>query len=231
MRKILLSAAGLAMAGIAGAQDKGPPPADPASYVIGTNIASNIKSQGIELNIDSFLAGMNDVLKGTGSKIAPAEAQEIMTKFQADLKAKQTAQAMEAGKKNIGDGKAFLEKNAKADGVKTTASGLQYSVMKEGSGGKPKATDTVKVHYHGTLLDGTVFDSSVDRGEPAQFPLDGVIKGWTEGLQLMPVGAKYKFVLPSELAYGERGAGEDIGPNAVLTFEVELLEIVKGDGQ
>ena len=178
--------------------------------------------------LDTLVAGMTDVLKGTGSKIAPAEAQEIMTKLQTEMQAKTQAKAGESAKKNIEEGKAFLEKNAKAEGVKTTASGLQYSVMKEGAGEKPKATDTVKVHYHGTLLDGKVFDSSVERNDPATFPLDGVIKGWTEGLQLMTVGSKYKFVLPSELAYGERGAGGDIGPNAVLTFEVELLEIVKG---
>ncbi len=227
MRKILLSAAGLAMAGVAGAQDKGAAPADPPSYVIGTNIATNLKGQGVEVNLESLIAGLTDVLKGTGSKIPAAQAQEIMSKFQADMQAKQGAKAAESGKKNIEDGKAFLEKHGKAEGVKTTTSGLQYSVMKEGSGAKPKATDTVKVHYHGTLLDGKVFDSSVDRNEPATFPLDGVIKGWTEGLQLMSVGSKYKFVLPSELAYGERGAGGDIGPNAVLTFEVELLEIVK----
>ncbi len=228
MRKILLSAAGLAMAGVAGAQDKGAPPADPVSYIIGTNIASNLKSQGVNVNLESLVAGLSDVLKGTGSKIAPAEAQEIMTKFQAEMQTKSRTMADEAGKKNIEEGKAFLEKNGKAEGVKTTASGLQYSVIKEGSGEKPKSTDKVKVHYHGTLLDGKVFDSSVDRGMPAEFGLDQVIKGWTEGLQLMTVGSKYKFVLPSELAYGERGAGGgDIGPNSVLTFEVELLEIVK----
>jgi FKBP-type peptidyl-prolyl cis-trans isomerase len=117
------------------------------------------------------------------------------------------------------------QKNGKREGVKTTASGLQYEVLKPGTGAKPAATDTVKVHYHGTLIDGAVFDSSVDRGEPISFPLNGVIKGWTEGVQLMPVGSKYKFVIPSELAYGERGAGGKIGPNATLIFEVELLAI------
>jgi FKBP-type peptidyl-prolyl cis-trans isomerase FklB len=231
MRKILLSAAGLVMAGVAGAQDKGTPPADPVSYIIGTNIASNMKSEGLDINVESLTAGLNDVLKGSGSKIAPAQAQEIMAKFQTEMQAKKTAKAAEAGKKNIDDGKSYLEKNGKAEGVKTTASGLQYSVIKEGSGEKPKSSDTVKVHYHGTLLDGTVFDSSVDRGMPASFPVDGVIKGWIEGLQLMTVGSKYKFVIPSELAYGERGAGGDIGPNAVLTFEVELLEIVKAGAE
>ena len=229
MRKLLLSAAGLAMAGVAGAQDKAAPPADPASYIIGTNIGTNLKSQAVDVNLESLIAGLTDVLKGTGSKIPPAEAQEIMKKFETEMQSKTQAKAGESGKKNIEEGKAFLEKNGKADGVKTTVSGLQYSVMTEGTGAKPKSTDTVKVHYHGTLLNGSVFDSSVQRNEPATFPLDGVIKGWTEGLQLMPIGSKYKFVLPSELAYGERGAGGDIGPNAVLTFEVELLEIVKAD--
>lgn len=226
MRKILLSAAGLAMAGVAGAQDKPAATADP-SYVIGTNIAQNMKSQGVEVNLDSLLAGMKDVLQGKGSKVSNAEAQEIMTKFQADMQAKQAAKAEAATKVNAEEGKAFLEKNGKAEGVKTTASGLQYSVIKEGTGAKPKATDKVKVHYHGTLLNGTVFDSSVDRGEPVTFPLDGVIKGWTEGVQLMPVGSKYKFFIPSDLAYGARGTGNDIGPNATLIFEVELLDIVK----
>lgn len=227
MRKILLSAAGLAMAGVAGAQDKPAAPADPASYVIGTNIAQNMKSQGVEVNLDSLLSGMKDVLEGKGSKISQAEAQEIMTKFQADMQAKQAAKAEASSKTNADEGKAYLEKNGKAEGVKTTASGLQYSVIKDGTGAKPKATDKVKVHYHGTLLNGTVFDSSVERGEPVTFPLDGVIKGWTEGVQLMPVGSKFKFVIPSELAYGARGTGSDIGPNSTLIFEVELLEIVK----
>ncbi len=228
MRKILLSAAGLVMAGVAGAQDKGPPPADPVSYIIGTNIASNLKSEGVDINLDSLVAGLTDVLKGTGSKITPADAKEIMAKWQVEMQAKQRVMADEGAKKNIEEGKAFLEKNAKAEGVKTTASGLQYSVIKEGNGEKPKPTDKVRVHYHGTLIDGKVFDSSVDKGQPAEFGLDQVIKGWTEGLQLMTVGSKYKLVLPSELAYGERAAGGgEIGANSVLIFEVELLDIIK----
>ncbi|MDB6132986.1 MAG: peptidylprolyl isomerase FKBP-type [Verrucomicrobiales bacterium] len=227
MRKTILSAAaGLAMAGIAGAQENPAATADP-SYVIGTNIAQNMKSQGVEVNLDSLLAGMKDVLHGKGSKFSQAEAQEIMSKFQADMQTKAAAKAEASSKTNADEGKAFLEKNGKAEGVKTTASGLQYQVIKEGTGAKPKATDKVKVHYHGTLLNGTVFDSSVDKGEPISFPLDGVIKGWTEGVQLMPVGSKYKFFIPSELAYGSRGAGNDIGPNATLIFEVELLDIEK----
>ena len=224
MRKILLSAAGLAMAGVAGAQDKGAAPADPPSYVIGTNIASNLKSQGIEVNLESLLAGMTDVLKGTGSKIPAAQAQEIMSKFQTEMQAKQTAKAAESGKKNIEAGKAFLEKNGKAEGVKTTASGLQYSVMKEGTGEKPKSSDTVKVHYHGTLLDGKVFDSSVDRGEPTTFPLDGVIKGWTEGLATMKEGGRRLFVIPANLAYGDAGSPPTIPGGATLVFDVELLK-------
>lgn len=241
MRKILLTAAGLAMAGLVVAQDPAAPaaaaPADNAnsmntvSYIIGTNIATNMKQQGLEPNLDSLLEGMKDVLTGTGSKINEAEAAKVMQKFSAEMQAKATAKAAESGKKNLDEGKAFLAANGKKDGVTTTASGLQYEVMKAGSGEKPKSTDTVKVHYHGTTLDGKVFDSSVDRGEPTTFPLDGVIKGWTEGVALMPVGSKYKFFIPSELAYGERGAGGDIGPNAVLTFEVELLEIVKGEAK
>ena len=146
-----------------------------------------------------------------------------MTKLQAAQQAKTAEQAT----KNKAEGDKFLAANKTKPGVKTTASGLQYSVVKEGTGKKPTAESTVKVHYTGTLLDGTKFDSSVDRGEPAQFPLNGVIAGWTEGLQLMSVGSKYKFFIPYDLAYGERGAGADIKPYSALVFEVELLEILK----
>ena len=129
------------------------------------------------------------------------------------------------GQENVAKGKAFLEENKKKAGVQTTASGMQYIVMKEGTGAKPGLNDKVTTHYHGTVIDGTVFDSSVERGQPASFPVSGVIPGWTEALQMMPVGSKWKLFLPSELAYGERGAGGKIGPNSVLVFEVELLSI------
>lgn len=231
MRKILLSAAGLAMAGISGAQDQSTAPAtpkvDPVSYIIGNNIGNNFKQEGLEIDLDSLLAGMKDALAGAPSKYSDAQIREIMVKFQQEMQEKQEAKAAELAKKNAEEGKAFLEKNGKRDGVVTTASGLQYEVLKPGNGPKPSASDTVKVHYHGTLIDGTVFDSSVERDEPVEFPLDRVIKGWTEGVQLMPVGSKYKFYIPSALAYGERGTQGPIGPNATLIFEVELLEIVK----
>jgi FKBP-type peptidyl-prolyl cis-trans isomerase FklB len=139
------------------------------------------------------------------------------------------AKEAEAGAKNIKAGEAFLAENAKKDGVKTTASGLQYKVVKSGSGKTPGLNDTVKVHYHGTLIDGTVFDSSVDRGEPVTFPVNGVIPGWTEALQLMKVGDKWQLVIPAKLAYGENGAGGKIGPNSVLQFDVELLAIEGAD--
>ncbi len=234
MRKIplLLFPLGLTiLAGPASAQDAAPAaspaPADPPSYIIGSNIAENLKEQGIEINLESLLAGMKDVLQGEGSRFSAAEAQQIMTQFQQVLQEKKQHTDAEAGARNAAAGEAFLKENSQREGVFTTASGLQYEILNAGAGAKPKVTDKVRVHYHGTLLDGTVFDSSVDRGEPAEFPLNGVIKGWTEGLQLMPTGAKYRFFIPSNLAYGERGAGGDIGPNSVLTFDVELLEILK----
>ena len=153
-----------------------------------------------------------------------------MQAFEGMMQAKaaeaQAMRAANAGKKKE-DGIKFLAENGKKKGVTTTASGLQYEVLKEGTGPKPLATDQVNVHYHGTLIDGKVFDSSVERGEPITFPLQGVIKGWTEGVQLMPVGSKWRFTIPSDLAYGDQGAGEDIGPGETLIFDVELLGIVK----
>jgi FKBP-type peptidyl-prolyl cis-trans isomerase len=154
------------------------------------------------------------------------EQQQVRAAFMQKMQGKQEEQRKAVAEKNKADGDKFLAANKTKPGVKTTASGLQYQSMTEGKGAKPAATDTVKVHYVGTLLDGSKFDSSIDRGEPAQFPLNGVIAGWTEGLQLMPVGSKYKFWIPGNLAYGDRGR-PGIEPNAMLTFEVELLEIVK----
>jgi FKBP-type peptidyl-prolyl cis-trans isomerase len=186
---------------------------------MGTQLAGQLEQFPAKLNVDLFLAVFEKALKGDTSKltITPEQAYNV---FQSCLI---TAQA-EAAAKNKIEVKEFLEKNAKVSGVVTTASGLQYQVIKEGTGPKPSDSSTVTVHYHGTLRDGSVFDSSVERKEPATFPLNQVIKGWTEGIQLMSVGSKYKFWIPAELAYGDQGAGK-IKPGALIIFEVELLGI------
>ena len=199
-------------------------PQQKASYAIGVNIGSGITSQGLsdEVDLAAIAMGMQDAVAGN-LKLTAEEMETVMQEFGAVMAAKQQAAMQEQAQA----GKDFLAKNATADGVTTTASGLQYLVLTEGadaSAAKPDAADTVSVHYHGTLIDGTVFDSSVERGEPISFPLNGVIPGWTEGLQLMNVGDKYRFFIPSDLAYGEAGAGP-IPPNSTLIFEVELLGI------
>jgi FKBP-type peptidyl-prolyl cis-trans isomerase len=191
------------------------------SYSLGMLLGANLKSSGLEVSPDAFLEGFKAAIGGTATKYTDAQAQAAV----------QTALQAASSKKssdNIAAGKAFLTGNAKKAGISTTASGLQYQALTTGTGPKPKSTDTVKVNYEGKLLDGTVFDSSYARKEPATFPLDGVIAGWTEGVQLMPVGSKFRFFVPSELAYGEQGAGGAVGPNAVLIFEVELLSIETG---
>ncbi|MGJ8725982.1 MAG: FKBP-type peptidyl-prolyl cis-trans isomerase [Roseibacillus sp.] len=200
-----------------------------ASYLIGRNIGESMKADGLELDLDLLHAGLKEASAGTESQIADADAQAVMMKFQQEVQAKQQAAAAAAAAENAAAGKAFLDENGKREGVTTTESGLQYEVLTAAEGDKPAAADTVKVHYHGTLTDGTVFDSSVDRGQPIDFPLNGVIKGWTEGVQLMSVGSKFKFTIPSDLAYGERGSPPKIGPGATLVFEVELLEITKAE--
>lgn len=197
-----------------------------ASYSIGADIASNMKKQEIDIDVKALAAGFADAFAGGKMLLTEAEMKDVITQFREGLMAKMEAKQKADGDKNVKAGEAFLAANAKKEGVKTTASGLQYKVLKSGNGTKsPKATDTVKVHYHGTLIDGTVFDSSVDRGEPISFPLNGVIPGWTEGVQLMKEGDKFQFTIPSKLAYGERGAGGKIGPNSTLIFDVELLAI------
>ena len=165
-----------------------------------------------------------DALAGK-TALTDAELRETLNTFRKEMMTKMEAKQKTDGEKNVKDGEAFLAANAKKEGVKTLPSGLQYKVIKSGAGKSPKATDTVKVHYHGTLIDGTVFDSSVERKEPATFPVNGVIPGWIEGLQLMKEGDKWQLFIPAKLAYGERGAGQDIGPNSALIFEVELLEV------
>ena len=202
---------------------------DSASYAIGINTGANYRTNlktlpGGEANIDDLIAGFIQAIKGDSAamKMTPETAQQYLQTYFVEASAKEAAQNKEAGEK-------FLAENKTKEGVITTESGLQYKVEKEGTGEKPTAADRVKVHYTGTLLAGTKFDSSVDRGEPAEFGVSQVIRGWTEGLQIMPAGSKYIFWIPSDLAYGERGAGQDIKPNSVLKFEVELLEVIKED--
>lgn len=201
---------------------------DKVSYSIGLNIGNNFKSQSVDINPDILAKGIKDALSGGKPLMTEKEIQETLTAFQKEMSAKQAERMKAAAEKNKKEGEAFLAENKKKDGVKTTASGLQYKIIKAGSGQKPKATDSVTVNYRGTLIDGTEFDSSYKRGESASFPVDGVIKGWTEALQLMPIGSKWQLFIPSSLAYGERGAGREIGPNATLVFEVELLSIGSG---
>jgi len=198
---------------------------DQASYTIGYNLGRSLKINDVKANTDLLIKGLQAGLTGEQPLLTEAEMQTCMQDFQQTMTRQQQEKRKVQGEKNKVEGEAFLAKNKARPEVKTTASGLQYEVLKEGSGPTPKATDTVTVHYTGTLIDGTKFDSSVDRGEPATFVLNQVIPGWTEGVQLMSAGAKYKFYIPSTLGYGEQGAGGVIGPNAPLIFEVELLSI------
>ena len=192
---------------------------DKISYALGLSMGQNLMSSGVEsLNYQDLAQGIEDVLTKQQPKISYQEAQQVLNTFFQELEQKVAGTAKAEGEK-------FLAENAKREGVKVTASGLQYEVLEPSLGQKPKATDTVRVHYEGTLIDGTVFDSSYRRGESITFPLNGVIKGWTEGLQLMSIGSKYKFFIPYQLAYGERGAGQSIPPYAALIFTVELLGI------
>ncbi len=188
------------------------------SYAFGVAIGNTIKGTAVEIDYDSFLKGVKDYLEQKDLKISLEDASPIIQAAIGEAMEKKAAASADTEK-------TFLEQNGKKDGVKTTASGLQYEVVSEGTGAHPVATDTVKVNYVGTLIDGSKFDSSIDRGEPAVFPLNGVIPGWTEGIQLMSVGSKYKFYIPSNLAYGANGAGGVIGPNETLIFEVDLLSI------
>ena len=193
---------------------------DKFSYAIGLGIGQNLWSMGARnIEVEDFAQAIKDVLNGNKTAITHEEAREIVNKYFSELEEKINAE-------NIEKGKAFLEENKKKENIVTLPSGLQYEVIKEGNGKKPKATDRVRCHYEGTLPDGTVFDSSYRRGEPATFPLGGVIKGWTEGLQLMKEGAKYRFFIPYQLGYGARGAGQDIPPYAALVFDVELLQVL-----
>ena len=200
---------------------------DKLSYALGIGIGSQLAGMGAKgLNIDDFAQAVKDVISGTPLKVNNAEAQSLVQAFFQEQEEKQRAAAAEAGKVAKAAGESFLAENAKKEGIVVLPSGLQYQVLKEGNGKKPSATDQVKCHYQGTLIDGTIFDSSYQRNEPATFGLNQVIAGWTEGVQLMSEGAKYRFFIPYNLAYGERGAGAQIPPFAALVFDVELLKVL-----
>jgi FKBP-type peptidyl-prolyl cis-trans isomerase FklB len=195
------------------------------SYSMGVATGTQMKRQSIDVDVDIFAKGLKDSISGGKLQMTEQEIQETLKTFQQALAAKQAEKSKQLADTNRKEGEAFLAENKKKEGVKTLPSGLQYKMLTEGSGKMPKETDTVTTHYRGTLLDGTEFDSSFKRGQPASFPVNGVIKGWTEALQLMKEGSKWQLFIPSDLAYGERGAGGQIGPNATLIFEVELISI------
>ena len=244
VQQTLLAAALAAVFGVASAADepaKKPAAAPPAaaakdakppvaidkqkiSYMVGMDIGRGLTQIKDDIDIKIVEQALEATLKGEKTTMTQEEALQVRQAYMQQMQAKRVTEQKAAAEKNKTEGTAFLAKNKAKSGVKTTASGLQYEVEKEGTGAKPKATDTVKVNYLGTKIDGTKFDSSYDRGQPATFPLNGVIKGWSEGLQLMPVGSKYKLYVPADLAYGENAPGP-IGPNATLIFEVELVGI------
>jgi peptidyl-prolyl cis-trans isomerase len=199
---------------------------DKLSYALGLSIGRQLSQMGVaELNADDFAQAVKDMIDGKESQIPTNEAQQLLGEYFRQQEEKQRAEAAEKYKGAKSEGEKYLTENAKKDGVITLPSGLQYQVLQEGNGKSPKATDKVVCHYEGMLVDGTMFDSSIQRGEPATFPLNGVIAGWTEGLQLMKEGAKYRFFIPYQLGYGERGAGASIPPFATLIFDVELIEV------
>ena len=201
---------------------------DKLSYALGHNIGHQLIGMGLQksLNIEDYAAAIADVLQGREPKMSHSEVNEVLEHYFTELEERQQAEAAERGKAAKGEGEAFLKENAKRASITVTPSGLQYEVVKEGTGRQPKASDTVRCHYEGTLIDGTVFDSSYRRNQPAEFGLRQVIAGWTEGVQLMKEGSIFKFYIPYNLAYGERGAGADIPPYAALIFTVELIKVL-----
>ena len=198
------------------------------SYTIGVNIGQDFKTQKMDVDAEVLLMGLKDSLAGKELRLTDEEMVAEIQTFQEEMQAKMAAEMEKMVTKNQSEGEAFLVENAKKEGVVVTESGLQYKIIEVGDGDSPGAADVATVHYRGTLIDGTQFDSSYDRGQPATFPVGGVIAGWTEALQLMKPGAEWQLVIPAELAYGERGAGQDIGPNATLIFDVELVSVEKG---
>jgi FKBP-type peptidyl-prolyl cis-trans isomerase len=200
---------------------------DSVSYYIGSDMARSLANIKDEINVEMLVSGLRDQLDEKPLLVNREDVQGLMLDFSARVRAKQAAATTTSAQKNLDEGKIFLTENKQKEGVITTSSGLQYLVLKKGNGPKPTINDRVKVHYQGNTIDGTIFDSSIKRGEPASFQVNQVIKGWTEALLLMNVGSKYKLFIPSDLAYGERGAGQQIGPNELLIFEVELLDVIK----
>jgi FKBP-type peptidyl-prolyl cis-trans isomerase FklB len=239
MKKIILILLSVALVSSAFAQKKGAAKTgkvsgaatefkttmDSVSYTIGVNIGSKIKSDKMDMNLDLFFKGIKDVSNGSTPVLTDAQMQELMQKFQQMMMVKQKEMAKELSEKNKKAGDAFLAANKKKEGVITTVSGLQYQILTKGTGKIPTAQDTVVAHYKGTLVDGTEFDNSFKRNEPATFAVGGVIKGWQEALQMMPVGSKWQLVVPAELGYGEQGAGQVIPPGSTLIFEIELISI------
>lgn len=203
--------------------------ADKLNYAVGVEIGKNVKRNGLPLNDAIFMKGIHDGAEEAEPLLTEEEMREAKTNHSKAQREQRKKEREEAGKKNKEEGEKFLAENKTKEGVVTTESGLQYKIITEGKGEKPAETDRVKVNYKGTLIDGTEFDSSYKRGKPASFSVNRVVKGWTEALQLMPVGSKWQVFIPSDLGYGERGAGAKIGPNSVLIFEMELVEIVKQD--
>ncbi len=209
------------------AQKKGTPKTkkEKISYSIGVNIGKNMKAQGIDLDPGLLTQGIKDGLNSSKTAMSDKDMEETMSSFQQEMMGKMQAKQKVDGEKNAKEGEAFLAANKKKEGVVTLPDGLQYKILKSGDGPKPTKEQTVKCNYRGTLIDGTEFDSSFKRGEPTEFPVGQVIKGWTEALQLMPVGSKWQLFIPSDLAYGPNGAGQTIGPNATLIFEIEIVSI------
>ena len=211
---------------LASAEDKMQSKQEKLGYAIGMNIGMNMKQQKVDVDADQVAAGLKAALKGEKTVLTQEEMAQVLTAFQQEMQMKQMAEMAAEATKNEKLAQEFLDKNSKLDGVVTLSSGLQYKVLTEGKGATPTADSTVQVHYRGSLIDGTEFDSSYQRGEPASFPVTGVIPGWTEALQLMKEGDKWQLVIPSQLAYGERGAPPVIPPNSALVFEVELLKVL-----
>ena len=197
---------------------------DKESYSLGYQFGQSLKLQGLDINLEVYTSGIRDALGGTKPPLSPEEMQKTVSELQQRIVAARQKELQELAGKNLAEGKAFLEENKKKEGVKTLPSGLQYKILKEGSGKTPKATDEVTVNYKGTLINGTEFDSSYKRGKPATFPVDKIIRGWTEALQLMKEGSKWQLFIPPELGYGDRGGGP-IPPNSTLIFEVELISV------